>query len=254
MDNMASLRVVVTGGSGVLGTALRDVRPRWTYLSRSECDVRDTIACYRTLRALSPDVVLHTAALTDHQHPNAAEVIETNIIGTQTVALACAMLGAKIAYTSTHYIYGGTTGWYTEEAMPKPIGAYAMSKWSGELVVGRNDALIVRGSWYTTETRLDHWARRGALVDAYCSREPVTDAARKIVALVEAKARGIINIGAYRRTFSQILHDEGYAAHEYKGITRAQLDAASAAPYPFPADTSVSTGKFEALGLEWKNV
>ena len=252
---MAGLKVVVTGGSGVLGTALRDVRPRWTYLSRSECDVRDFRAVYRTLKSLSPDIVLHTAALTDHAHPNAAEIIDTNIIGTQIVTTECDRLGIPMAYTSTHYVYGGVRGNYAETDAEAPIGAYAMSKLAGEVAaatLGHANCLIVRGSWYTRETRLEHWARRGALVDAWCSREPVADAARKIIALIDAGVRGVVNIGGEPRTFDQILYDEGY--ENFPKVSRADIDDTALAPYTFPPDTSVDTAKFEALGLDWRGV
>lgn len=250
---MTALRVLVTGGNGVLGCALRDIRPRWMYLGHSECDVRFATDVRRTLRALAPDVVLHTAALTDHQHPNAQDVIETNILGTQYVAEACAAFDIPLVYTSTHYVYEGVLGGYAETDVPQPIGVYAASKLAGENAVRAllpRTSLVVRGSWYTRETRLDRWAARGALVDAYCSREPVTEAARKIVALTEAGVRGVINIGGARRSFAQILDDDGYDNFKYlrrDDFNRRGSDHAM--PYPFPADTSVNTEKFRRLWL-----
>jgi hypothetical protein len=71
----------------------------------------------------------------------------------------------------------------------------------------------------------------------------VTAAARKIAALIEAEVRGVVNIGGARRTFAQILVDEGY--DDFVEVKRKYFDAA----YPFPADTSVNTAKFDALGL-----
>lgn len=254
---MTWLRVAVTGGNGVLGTALRDVRPRWNYLGRDDCDIRNGIGVLQVFDECRPHFVLHTAALTDHQHPNAADVIETNIIGTGYVVQACRELNIPIVYTSTHYVYEGVRGAYSENDFAKPIGAYAQSKLAGEQWVGTTlpeTSLVVRGSWYTRETRLDHWARRGALVDAWCSREPVADAARKIVALVEAGVRGVVNIGGPRRSFAQILRDEGYSG--FPVLERQRFDSAleARAPYPFPADTSVSTVKFDGLGLDWRGV
>ncbi len=250
VHRVTSLRVVVTGGSGVLACALRDLRPRWTYLAHTECDVRSAGAVHRTLHALRPDVVLHTAALTDHQHPNAADVIETNIEGTRLVALAARQLDITMVYTSSHYVYPGVRGGYTEFDATQPIGAYAWSKLVGEqwvetLLRPSERALIVRGSWYTRETRLDRWAKRGALTDAWCSREPVEDAARKIVALTEAGVRGTVNIGGARRTFFEILLDEGYIG--FRPVRRADFGDL---PYAFPADVSVSTALFDGLGLK----
>lgn len=250
------MRVAVTGGSGVLGTALRAVRPEWHYLSRAECDVRNVGSVYQALTALAPDVVLHAAALTDHQHPNAAVVIDVNIEGTRRVAQAARFVGARLAYVSTHYVYEGRVGNALETNVPRPIGAYAASKLAGEgwvREVSKESALIVRGSWYTRASRLDRWAQRYAFTDAWCSREPAEQAARKIVTLIEAGVSGIVNIGGARRTFEQILLDEGYTGFGTR--PRAASGAlVGDAPYAFPADTSVSTAKFDALELAWRDV
>ena len=251
---MAGLMVAVTGGGGVLGRALSTIRPDWRYLSRADANVRDASALYAALAALKPQVVLHAAALTDHAHPDAREVIHTNVVGTQHVARIARVLGARVVYVSTHYVYPGETGGYTEYDDVSPIGVYAMSKYAAEQAVWANcvqQPLVVRGSWYTRATRLDHWAKRGALTDAWCSRERVEDAARKIVALVEAEVRGVVNIGGARRSFRDILTDEGYTS---VGVTRAEVDASWGLPYPFPADVSVSTAKFDALQLDWRGV
>lgn len=248
------MRVAVTGGGGVLGSAMRDLRPRWDFLTRADCDVRRRGDVFRALESLAPDVVVHTAALTDHAHPNAAEVIETNIIGTQHVAQLCEHFGIPLVYTSTHYVYPGTAGNYHEDNTPRPIGAYAWSKLAGEAwAATTRHSLIVRGSWYTRETRLDRWAARGALTDAYCSRERVQNSAAKIVALVEAEAwleHSVINIGFGRRSFAQILSDEGYTG--FRRLSRELFDDACANPYPFPADTSVNTARFDELDLSWR--
>ena len=250
---MKSLRVVVTGGNGVLGRAIALVRPQWATLSRAQLDVRNAAQVLSVLRDLHPDVVVHAAALTDHQHPDAAEVIATNVIGTQNVADVCNRLNIPLVYTSTHYVYEGVTGNYDENAIPRPIGAYAMSKLAGERAVASTlpyAHLIVRGSWYTRETRLDRWAKRGALINAYCSRESAAQAARKLIALVEAGVRGAVNIGGPRRSFSAILLDEGYSG--FQQISRAMLDfdrRYPPPPYLFPIDVSVSTAKFDALRL-----
>ena len=233
------MAVVVTGGDGTIGQALRAFLPSDTiYLSRHDFDVRERRWDDRWLEA---DAVIHAGALTDHQHPNAAQIIETNIIGTQHVAELCRMTGRRLVYLSTHYVYPGETGHYRESDLPRPIGTYAWSKFAGEAWAATvPDHCIIRGSWYTYATRLAAWARNGAVVDAWCSREPATSAARKIARLTSMEVRGVINIGGPRRTFAEIAADEGVDA---PGIARAQLRG----PYPFPADSSVNTEKYDSL-------
>ena len=244
------MNIAVTGGDGVLGRALRAFLPDARFLSRAECDVRDFHACGDIVS--KADVVIHAAALTDHQHPNAAEVIESNIIGTRNIAWLCRTYSKRLVYLSTHYVYPGVKGDYAEFDATKPIGTYAWSKFAGEqwAMTAQVDNLIVRGSWYTHATRVAHWLRNGALTDAWCSREPVESAARKIAALARSDVRGVVNIGGPRRTFYEIASAECPGV-EVKPITRATLDLMRVGPsYAFPRDVSVSTAKFDALGLD----
>lgn len=225
-----------------MGRALREFLPDAAYLSRQECDVREFGAISEYCAGV--DVVIHTAALTDHQHPNAAEVIETNILGTYNVALACRAQGMKLVYLSTHYVYPGETGNYRETDGVRPIGTYAWSKLAGEAWAMLPDRyLIVRGSWYTYDTRVRHWIEKGALDDAFCSREPARDAAQKIAELVIRDATGIYNIGGPRRSFVEIAESECPDRKVYRKYRHEMTGL----PYPFPADSSVNTDKFEAL-------
>ena len=242
------MNIAVTGGSGVLARALRAFLPDATYLSREECDVRD----YRSIAHACKyaDVVIHAAALTDHQCPDADAMIETNIVGTENVARNCTVFDRRLVYLSTHYVYAGVRGNYDEYDDLRPIGAYAWSKLAGEHWVEQltPDALIVRGSWYTHATRVARWLRNGALTDAWCSREPVESAARKIAALARSDVRGVVNIGGPRRSFHEIAR--AMTGGDVRETTRAELEHALSLPYGFPVDCSVSTAKFDALGLD----
>lgn len=232
--------IVVTGGNGVMGTALRAYLPPDTkYCSRTEWDVTKLAIVPNW-----PDAILHAAALTDHQHPNAAEVIETNIMGTARVAQFCRQWNVRMVYLSTHYVYPGETGNYREHDVVRPIGTYAWSKLAGEgWVETVPDHLIIRGSWYSDD-KLAKMAH-GALTDAWHSRERPAAAARKIALLVTKGAQGIFNIGGKRQTFYETVFAEGILPAK---LTRAELNPRL--PYPFPVDCSVNTDRYEAFVRE----
>lgn len=233
-------RILVTGGKGALGTALKAFLPDAHYLGREELDVTNQEQVWRVIQEESPSIVIHAAAITDHQCPDIGKLIATNIIGTEYVKRAC-QGSAKLVYLSTHYVYPGETGNYRETDECRPIGTYAWTKFAGErIAAGAPNHLIVRGSWYTEE-KLDLWERTGALTDAYCNRVPVTHAALKVARLVEKGAWGIYNLGGDRRTFEDILHDEQRV--NFNRRTRADLKLS----YPFPADSSTNCEKYDAL-------
>ena len=69
--------------------------------------------------------------------------------------------------------------------------------------------------------------------------------------LVSLGATGVYNIGSPRRSFAEILHDEGLSvkrrtrrAYIWDGLRDTLYDPA---PYPFPADSSVNTEKYDAF-------
>lgn len=244
------MNIVVTGGSGALATALREFLPDARYLTRKECDVRDTFDLLNGYEALeAADTILHAAALTDHQHPDGGAIIETNVFGTENVARFAAAHSKRLVYLSTHYVYPGILGDYKETDRPRPIGTYAWAKLAGERWVEQlcPDALIVRGSWYTMR-KVALWARQGALWDAYHSREPVASAARKIALLIQSGVNGIVNIGGPRRTFEDVAV-EMFGDTLVHRTTRREYNEAGKSPYKFPRDCSVSTEKFDALRI-----
>lgn len=236
------MKLLVTGGYGAFALALRQYFPSATYLTHRELDVRDAEACERVVLQHQPTHILHAAAITDHQCPDVGLLIATNVIGTQHMVMAAEQVEAKLIYLSTHYVYPGETGRYTERSPCHPIGTYAWTKYAGEKAAYgyAHDMLIVRGSWYT-EQKLRLW-EKGALVDALTNREPVGDAAEKVAKLIDRNASGIVNIGGETRSFFNLLRDEGRAAQP---VTRWELN--QRIPYPFPADSSVDTTKYRGL-------
>jgi dTDP-4-dehydrorhamnose reductase len=250
------VRVLVTGGHGVFGNALRDAwKAREAFadaqlvrVGRASCDVTNDAAVTHAFRVMAPDIVIHAAAVTDHGCRDAVRLIATNIVATARVARHCRAWGARLVYLSTHYVYGGEApdGGYAEDAALAPVGAYAWSKLAGEhaALEACHDALVVRGSWYDYESRIKRWLARGVIVDAWSSRMHVENAVRAVAELAEGGARGVFNIGAARRTFDELCHDEGYSA--FMTMTRLVVNRRLNLDYPFPRDTSVSLRKLDA--------
>ena len=61
------MKVLVTGGTGLVGSAINEVRDKdddveWLFLSSKDCDLRDVNAVDNLFSREKPDVVIHLAA------------------------------------------------------------------------------------------------------------------------------------------------------------------------------------------------
>jgi dTDP-4-dehydrorhamnose reductase len=148
------MRIVITGHKGQLGHALKTLLDgdQVYGLDLPEHDITDGPAIVETLTNLRPDVVLHTAALTDVERcarePELA--LRVNGLGTHNVALACQRCGAALLAVSSNEVFDGSKGRpYYEYEHPNPINAYAQSKLAGEAYTQMHLArfYIVRTAW-----------------------------------------------------------------------------------------------------------
>ncbi|MBI2862339.1 MAG: sugar nucleotide-binding protein, partial [Chloroflexi bacterium] len=148
------MRILLTGGSGQLGSELRK---RWdkeglSAPSSKELDITDSQRVLTFVAELHPDIVVHTAAYTDvdgcERDPDRALLV--NALGTQYLALACQEIGAALLFVSTDYVFDGQqTEPYLEFDPPNPINTYGRSKQAGEQAVTSllDRFYIVRSSW-----------------------------------------------------------------------------------------------------------
>ncbi len=143
------MRVAVTGANGLLGgDAVAQLAGRHEVLAlgRGACrlpagpfdwadaDLGDGRSVEAALRAFRVQAVLHAGAATDvdacERDPELAWRV--NVGGTEQVARACRVLGARLVAVSTDYVFDGEAGPYSEDDVPNPRGAYARTKRCGE--------------------------------------------------------------------------------------------------------------------------
>jgi len=147
------MRIVITGHKGQLGQALQHALAGEQVLGLDlpEWDMTDA-DCAQAVVGFRPDVVIHTAAMTNvdacEQNPESA--FRVNVLGTHHIVLACGQCAAAMVHISTNEVFDGTLGRpYYEWDTPGPKSVYARSKAAAEFYVRTllNHFYIVRTSW-----------------------------------------------------------------------------------------------------------
>jgi len=180
---MREPRIVLTGGSGVLGRELVDLLPNAHAPTHAQLDICRPEHVLEALRELRPDVVVHAAAYTDvaAAERDRAACWRVNVAGTRAVVAAARDVGARLVHVSTDYVFHGDGAppaaegrqpWsgYREDDPPGPVrNYYALSKLAAEEVARTlTGALVVRTSF-----RPRAWPYPVAFADVFTSQDYV---------------------------------------------------------------------------------
>jgi dTDP-4-dehydrorhamnose reductase len=145
------VRVLITGAGGQLGrelvAAFEGDGP--VACDRATLDVADRERVLQVVGHVRPDVVVHAGAWTDvdgcQLDPDRA--YQVNALGTRHVVQAARLVGARVCYVSTDYVFDGMAARpYNEWDAPNPLSVYGHSKLGGEAELGGDDT-VVRTSW-----------------------------------------------------------------------------------------------------------
>lgn len=216
--------IVLTGGSGLLALNWAcAVRDKWDVIlgthrhtvtlagaAAHPLDLDDPVQLERQLDQLAPDLIVHTAGLSnvDGCEANPALARQANAQIARNVAQAAAHKNIRLVHISTDHLFAGTERFYSEDALPQPLNEYGRSKLLAEEWVRQicPQALIVRtnffGWGYAQRQSFSDWIiynlRAGKPLslfdDVYVS--PILADALALAAheLVERAASGIFNL------------------------------------------------------------
>lgn len=217
-------KVLITGGSGLLAVnwalSIRNnyavtllLHRRKIFLTGISTDIASLDSldeCISVLSKYQPDIVIHTAGLTDvekcESSPDLAQ--ELNVDLAKNMALACSEQGVKLVHISTDHLFSGDQELVTEEVETSPVNNYAKTKFLGEQQVLENckDALIVRTNFFGwgTEYRqsfsdfIINKLRSDETVDLFSDVFVTTilaeELAKKAHQLVDENLSGVFNI------------------------------------------------------------
>lgn len=205
------MRILVTGGTGQLGTALSRLAPKVhpvVALGTAKLDVRDRDIVRRRFHDHRPEVVIHAAAMTnvDGCETDPASAHRVNVGGTANVIEAAREIGARVVYISTNYVFDGEADMpYQEGDGPDPISVYGRTKLDAETIVGAEpSSVIIRTAMLYDETgrnlvntMLRLAATQPRLVgvdDQFGNPTYAGDLAEAIFGLIETNASGIFHL------------------------------------------------------------
>ena len=237
--NFPGSRVVVTGGTGTLGSELIPLlEKKGAFViapSRKEMDITDGHAVSRFFsqgRGRGCDMLIHCAAFTnvpDAQLPaNHRKVINTNILGTGYLSSWAKQNNFKMVYISTDYVYEGTEGNYQIIDVPRPFCFYGFSKLSGESFIPV-DGLVFRTSFVPR----GYWGENAltkVFADVYTSKDWVDVIAGKIID--KLGETGVYNIGTERKPLRDL------AVQEYPEVEDLDVEEINFT-YKYPKDSSM---------------
>jgi len=191
------VKILVTGGNGKLGKELVNAFGSDSlHPSSQELDIRNQKHVDNFVKKETPDIIVHTAAITDVSfcEENRKEAYETNVGGTANLINACKHFASHCYFVliSTACVFHGDAGNYVETDLPYPTNYYGLTKLLAEFVVqdsGLNN-LIVRTNFVAHE----RWKYPRAFIDRYGTYLFASDVAVAVKSLVAQKLFGIVHV------------------------------------------------------------
>ena len=151
------MKILITGGKGMLGRTLQKelAEHELVIADLPEWDITDDAAFTTKTLEVSPDLIIHCAAMTkvDECEANRELAFKLNEDGSRNVAMAAKICGARLIAISTDYVFSGEPPrepWaWSETDIPRPRTVYGASKFAGEQMIQMllPEAVIIRIAW-----------------------------------------------------------------------------------------------------------
>jgi dTDP-4-dehydrorhamnose reductase len=228
-------------------------------------DISDRKAGEDLFRHVKPEVVVHSAAMTDVDRCESEKALawRINVEGTLNIAENCRRHGAFLVYLSTDYVFDGTKGGYNESDALNPVNYYGLTKLKGEESVKELEAYcIARGSvvygavpasgkvnfalWLLE--RLRRGENANVVIDQWNSPTLNSSLARMVCEVVEKRLTGVFHLAGASRLSR---YDFARSLAEVFNLEMGLVVPVESAKIPWvarrPRDSSLNVDK--ALGM-----
>ena len=271
------MKILVTGANGLLGQHLikslltktdhqiiatgkgvsRNPLPendRYTYF---DLDITDGVAVNDYLLKVKPELLIHTAAMTqvDECETHPIDCWNVNVTATRFLIDACKQLNCFFIFLSTDFVFNGEKGMYAEDAKTDPANYYGSSKVAAENAVMASglDAAIVRTCLVygivsgSNRTNIISWVKDNltaqtpirVVSDQWRTPTFVDDLADGIILIIEKKATGIFHISG-----EEIMtpYEMAIAVAAYCKLDKQYITEVNALSFSQPAKRPSRTG------------
>lgn len=202
-------RILITGGSGLLGSNLIkniDVK-KYKVLSPSsdQMDINNKQTVNSFFEENKIDLCIHAAALTnvpkiEKEFKIMRDALYTNIVGTVNILDSCIAKDIKLCFISTDHVFDGLRGNYSKHDLINPLSKYAKTKASAELAVRiYENSLVIRTSFFGNDFPYEK-----AFIDQWSSKDYIDIMAPKILKECLSDKKGILHVFSKRRSLYEI--------------------------------------------------
>lgn len=222
---MASQKILIIGGSGLVGRVLikriKDIAKVYATYNTTiinlegaefyQLDVRDKPRVNELVKEIQPDIVINAAYKRNTRwcEENPDEAYKVNVDGVRNVVNACKIVNATMVFFSSDQVFDGVQRMYREEDKLIPLNIYGKQKAIAEKIVKNNldNWLILRAShiyaWAPGSDNFVSWVidelKNGNEVQISCDQfvTPihVENLVDMLIKLLEMGRTGIYHVG-----------------------------------------------------------
>lgn len=269
------MKVLVTGGNGLLGQHLIKILLEENYeviaigkgparipfsadsYRYFDVDITDGFRLNDLMRSETPEIVVHTAAMTqvDTCELNQDLCFKVNVEGTANLVMEAEAYSRFLIYISTDFVFDGDKGNYSEEDELNPVNWYGFTKMQAESIVQEAEmpwsivrTCLVYGNALTgTRTNIVSWVRDNLMagknirVVSDQTRTPtyIGDLVHGILLLIRQTATGIFHISG-----EEVLtpYDMAIKTCDFFGLDKTMMEKVDQSTFSQPGRRPLRTG------------
>jgi dTDP-4-dehydrorhamnose reductase len=269
-------KILITGANGLLGQHLIKLLLQEGYLvvaagrgpsrlpfAKGEnfvyytADITDEPEWHAIINHEKPDVIVHTAAVTqvDECELHQEKCEKVNVQGTAQLLVQAESAGSHFIYLSTDFVFDGEQGFYREDDPQNPVNWYGFTKVQAESMVEISDipwtivrtCLVYGNTMAGTRSNIISWIKENLangrqiklVTDQWRTPTFVEDLAKGILLIIRQKATGVFHLSGKDRLSP---YEIGLRTAAYFSLDASLIEQVNTSTFRQPAKRPPKTG------------